>query len=245
MTVEGGRNTVIAMATIVVLLLLAFTLIPKNDVTGGSQDNNEVTKYKWEYKGKPYTWEIQIPSGLFEYYRDIPRDPDYAEYVKDPDDDRYLSLLCDKLSEADVKSDWTGKIDFVLSFVQSLKYANDSLTGFDEYPRYPIETLVEECGDCEDTSILFVSIVREMGYGSVLLRFDDSQHMAAGVSISEEVIANWPENYPLTYYESKGERYAYCETTGSGWRIGEKPDWVRDSGAAVIHLDPNNSNHGQ
>jgi hypothetical protein len=68
-----------------------------------------------------------------------------------------------------------------------LEYTSDLVTeGYDEYPRYPIETLVDKGGDCEDTAILAASIIRGMGYGVVLLVFpktaDSPGHCAVGVA---------------------------------------------------------------
>ena len=41
------------------------------------------------------------------------------------------------------------RVDFVLSFVQALPYTLDDVTtGYDEFRRYAIETLVEGGGDC-------------------------------------------------------------------------------------------------
>ena len=102
--------------------------------------------------------------------------------------------------------------------------SDDVTTGYDEYPRYPLETIVDEGGDCEDTSILFASIVREMGYGVALFLLEDDEHMAAGVLISDSFIENWDKSYPLAYYsDSDGDNYAYCETTTMVWEFGEMP----------------------
>jgi len=231
--VEGRRYAVIVLALSGISLILGCTLNPGIQLTGNLHGDIP-RSYQWRYEGKTYSWKVSIPSSLYRHYRSLPRRGDYGDYVADPGDDKYLKQLCSELSEADVRTGWSGKVDFVLSFVQSLKYSNDSITGFDEYPRYPIETLVDGGGDCEDTAILFVSILRELGYGAVLLRFDKAHHMAAGVRISEEVVERWPKDYPLTYYRSDGKIYAYCETTGSGWQIGEKPEWIGDEGAVVI-----------
>jgi len=231
----GRQLIAVVVATVASSFVLGCTVITKTGLTRSPAEESLTRAFEWKYGGRTYRWEVPIPAELLEYYRRKPRTRDYSEYVKDSHDDQYLASLCSKLSQADAASDWSGKIDFVLAFVQSLKYAPDETLGYDEYPRYPIETLVDEGGDCEDTSILFAAIVRELGYGCVLLRFDESRHMAAGVRISSDVIADWRKGYALTYYEDDGKFYAYCETTGSGWRIGEKPDWVTDKAAAVIH----------
>ena len=40
------------------------------------------------------------------------------------------------------------KVNLVITFVQSLPYTSDSVTtAFDEYPQYPMETLVEYGGN--------------------------------------------------------------------------------------------------
>jgi hypothetical protein len=231
-----GQYPLLILATLTSVLMISGCTIPTIDMGDSGSGDNLVKTYKWRHKGRTYTWEIPIPSSLYEHYRRQPRSPEYERYVADVRDDEYLALLCSKLEEVEVKCDWSGKIDFVLSFVQSLEYTDDNLTGFDEYPRYPVETLVDEGGDCEDTSILFVSIVRELGYGVALLRFNEAEHMAAGVSVSGDVVSKWSKGYTLTYYEKDGKCFAYCETTGSGWRIGEKPDWVGDEGAVVIQV---------
>lgn len=50
-----------------------------------------------------------------------------------------------------------------------------------EYPKYPVETLVEG-GDCEDKSILLAAILRAMGYRTALLVFSGNPgHIAVGV----------------------------------------------------------------
>ena len=57
-----------------------------------------------------------------------------------------------------------------MAFVQSLPYVSDSVSsGYDEYPRFPFETLYHGGGDCEDSSILLASILYDMGYGVALI----------------------------------------------------------------------------
>jgi len=178
--------------------------------------------------GISWTYTTSIPQSTYDYFSDKPRAGDYSEYVLNPHDDAWMEDLADLfIEEAQAKSwDESYYIPFALSFVQSMPYTSDDITtGYDEYPRYPVETIVDEGGDCEDTSILFASIVREMKYEVALLYLEDDEHMAAGVLISQHSIDNWDEKYPLTYYTATdGKKYAYCETTAEGWRFGEMPD---------------------
>lgn len=67
----------------------------------------------------------------------------------------------------------------VIAFVQSLPYASDSISsGYDEYPHYPLETLLERKGDCEDTAMLTAVLLRHLGYGASLIIYDN--HCAVG-----------------------------------------------------------------
>jgi len=102
--------------------------------------------------------------------------------------------------------------EHVLAFVQSMSYEGD----IDEYPKYPLETLVEGGGDCEDTSILYATIMKGLGYDVAILGFWD--HVMVGVAFPDPV----PESLSGTNsFIKNGKRYYSAETTDKKWRIGE------------------------
>ena len=77
-------------------------------------------------------------------------------------------------------------MNFVMAFVQSLPDTIDKgTTPYDEYPRYPVETLFARGGDCEDTPILVAALLDRLGYDVALLVLENAQHMAVGVSITD------------------------------------------------------------
>jgi len=147
-------------------------------------------------------------------------------------DDDWLGYTANSFAEVAEQENWEDidAIGFVLAFVQSLPYELDNVTtGYDEYPRYPMETMVdggETSGvDCEDTVVLLITILRQMGYDVALLLYAADEHMAAGVGISQAIVENWSENFTLGYEETgEGKIYAYCETTGEGYEVGHKPE---------------------
>ena len=119
------------------------------------------------------------------------------------------------------------RVDFVLSFVQSLPYTLDDVTtGFDEFRRYAVETLIEGGGDCEDTTILVAAILRGLGEETALI-FTPG-HIAIGVS------GNFTGS-SLTY---NGIKYFYCETTGTGWIVGKLPASVGTKVDEIVPLSP-------
>lgn len=174
--------------------------------------------FEWPYDGKTWSWTFELDPALPEHYRAIERqdfDDAYAAFVLDTGDDRVMESLAARLrSTADARG-WDDRklLDFALAFVQSLPYATDDITsGFDEYPRYPLETLLDEGSDCEDTSILYASLVQQLGFEVVLL--SPPGHLAVGVHL--------PGAEGNTVHE--GTSYLYAETTSPGWRVGQVPD---------------------
>jgi len=199
-----------------------------------SKSDELITRnYLWEYGGMEWNWEVPMPQLLYEYYKDLPRPPtqDYSVYVTHPLDDIYIELLVEKIQKAGQQEEYSEyeTVEFAVSFIQSLPYtADDVTTQYDEYPRYPIETLVDNGGDCEDTSVLLASVLNSMGYGVVLIQLPD--HLAIGIKGDENIYG--------TYWEYEGDKYFYLETTNTGWRIGQLPDVYENTAASVFPMIP-------
>ena len=193
-----------------------------------------VMRYTWQFRGKTFHMEVSIPESLVDYYRnrdhDIPPE-DWYVLASDPLDDKVISELTWELTELALEAGYTSEesiLQFVIRFVQALPYSQDvATTGFDEYPRFPLETLVDGGGDCEDTSILMATILMELGYDVVLFLIPG--HVAVGVGL---------ENGSGFFIEYEGNKYYYLETTGYGWNIGELPPPLQRYGPAhftVLH----------
>jgi len=176
-------------------------------------------EFAWEYNGRIWTLAHTFSLNEYQRYRAIPRVSSYtayATYVLEPADDATLAALVSELNALAVEGalDTWGRLNLVVSFVQSLRYTAEE----GEYPRYPIETLVEGRGDCEDLAILTAALFQQMGYDVVLLAFTSEMHMAVGVRV--------PSDSPCggTAYAWNGADYYYIETTGIGWTIGAMPE---------------------
>ncbi|MCK5577071.1 MAG: hypothetical protein KAI14_02035 [Dehalococcoidales bacterium] len=195
--------------------------------------------FDWRFGGKEFTWELNLPQSLYDYYFQLPRTPtaNYSVYATHPMDDTYLEELVSELEAVALEEGFNPRqtAEFAISFVQSLPYSADSVTTpFDEYPRYPIETLVDMGGDCEDSSILLASLLNMMDYNAVFLVFpgtaNESGHAAIGVAGLEGVFGS--------YWEHEGKRYYYQETTGTGWKLGEVPPEYKKASADIYDLTP-------
>jgi len=114
-------------------------------------------------------------------------------------------------------------IDGLLTFCQdrgdfesSIHYISD---GIDDFSKYPIETLAEGGGDCEDKSILFASLVRGIGYEVRICIIPG--HAFVAVKLDSTPLYGSGEGWHITIGD---DNYYTCETTGYGWLIGDLPE---------------------
>jgi len=131
-------------------------------------------------------------------------------------------------------------LNALLSFVQHKSIPNSVHYALDpaaiEYPKYPLETLGNGSGDCEDLAILFASLAEVLGYETVLVL--STGHAFAAVHMyTPPVMAKSNLLTPFTY----GNRIYYpCECTSYGWRVGElSVPWDEVQGALDVSIvDP-------
>lgn len=183
-----------------------------------NQNRQYVTiNYQWQYpyNGQVFNLPVDISYYDYNYFASKPRTYEYGVYARDIADDTSITMLAETLRDMAIDNGFSSSYDhvgFIAAFVQCLEYQTDlEYKGAIEYPKYPIETLFEKGGDCEDTAVLLAKMLRLIGYGTVLLVSDN--HMAVGVQTNG--VGN---------IEYDGIQYYYVETTEFGWRVGEVPN---------------------
>ena len=186
--------------------------------------------FTWNYGG--YVWEetLTISEDWYDYYKAKDRETEGGvaevhglQFVTSQDPFiKSIGAAIKNVSEIDDLNE----TELALSFVQSLSYVEDFYTGYDEYPKYPVETFFEKNGDCEDTSYLAASLIDSMDIGAAIIILPN--HMAVGV---------WMTCDNPGYYYQVGERcYYYAETTDEGWGLGDMPSEHKKTFATVIEV---------
>lgn len=217
--------------------------------------------FDWSYGGKDYSITLGIRYSDYYTYKtdDIIRSQGTTEHDKMfvTSDDKYVKQIAEYISGATVGLDKAEVVNVLLRFTQTIPYMYDSESvGQEEYWKYPLETLYDGNGDCEDTSILFCAVGKAMGYDTALMLF--SGHATGAISIAdmgydtsdvklktERVGAGffsipyytidnsdistyvYRENVPTT-----PSYYLYCETTtiddgkGNEFRVGDVPSYT-------------------
>jgi hypothetical protein len=197
-------------------------------ITEEARNSEKSTQaYSWDYEGYRWHLTLSLDDNLYDTYTSRTRNRDYDLFASDPYDDLLIENIADALYSLSREYGLEeGKIpELCVSFVQSLNYTSDiASSGYDQYPRFPYETLYKNGGDCEDTSILSVAILKEMGYDVVLLELPE--HMAVGIKCDPD--------HEGRSFEYEGSNYYYLETTGSDWQIGEMPEKYADQPVKII-----------
>ncbi len=203
--------------------------------------NGNVTRlFEWTYGGDSYqiTMEVNYSDVTYakELYTPQQRSSDRPDHVRDKtfvtysyEDARmtpYMNDLVGKLiDQYKQKHSMVNEyeyLDYVLRFTQEIEYQSDEeYTGYIEYWKFPLETLFDQGGDCEDTSILFAAIAHQsrdiLGFDTRVALVLMPQHASAGVIIDGP-----------TDYEKNPDGFIFGDTTATGYDLGDIPGKVED-----------------
>lgn len=111
------------------------------------------------------------------------------------------------------------RLGYVQGLVQAVQYAKDSSTGFTEYPKYAVEFLVDEQGDCDDAAVAASGLMRQLGYETwyVLWRSagGGEGHISTAVSRSGDLASvQPPAGSRLVTVPTTGEQLLHVDATG-------------------------------
>ena len=181
----------------------------------------ETMRFEWSLQDNRGDMWIEIPVDreMYEHYRSLGRYhgvENYQKYINDANNRAIIAQIVKVIRDGTMGLSYSdaAMVRELAKFTQDvIEYQYDSdTTGEDEYPRYPIETLYEGRGDCEDTVILMAALLKEMGYEVGIL------HVPGHVAVALRTADNYSGG---AYYEINGHRYLFIESTVSGWNIGD------------------------
>jgi hypothetical protein len=214
-------------SAIIMTILIAFTIAP----VCLAEDYSTSFQLLDKPSGKvTYTMNVVVPQNLVEYYMEksnkIPSISTFPMFVTP----YALKPMAETLQS--IYNDEEGFTNAVLSIVHQMNYVETT------QGRYPVETLVNNSGDCDIFSFVAASILKAKGIDTVLLYYEDESHMNIGVRLE-----NPPENARGSAYSVKndGTTYYIAECTGGnltyGWRVGECPDNLKKAAVQVLTLE--------
>jgi ferredoxin len=206
--------------------MLEFALLPI--------DYLEMTsiEFVWTVNMFPHYMVVEVPYEDYIQYRLMDHSIDWSMASSHADvisqyaafatpSDATIMAIADELRSMATERGITSDLDFlrfVYAFVGWIPYAYDiDSTNYTEYPKYPLEMIYDRSGDCEDSSILYISLVEYLGYdaalmlGSVKATEDDDWGGHAWPVVALDNHTGWSVN---GVGEKSNLSYYFVESTG-------------------------------
>lgn len=196
---------------------------------------------------------INIPEDRYFYYKDYKNHAftknwnNIASFVIY--DDPVITDLVNQFYKLEQSSGISAGIIAPL-FVNKIVYETDIVnTGWDEYPKYPIETIMDGKGDCEDTSYLMAAVLKAMNSDAVLVKF--TGHLAIADVMDRDTAERWQReglikaDYMWKHnIARKDDKYLrYIETTANNTDVGYMPEVLRNEDYQIYEIaDYKNNN---
>ena len=171
---------------------------------------------------------VNVSKGLVEFMKDYPRCNNWNAYALASLSEQAKEGLYPALQQNIKGKDKVEAVGILLDFVQTaFEYQTDEQQFGKERPLFGDETLLYPFCDCEDRSILFSVLVRELvGLDVVLLNYPE--HLATAVRFDDDVKGD--------YMMIDGKRYVVCDPTYIGAHVGESMPICKETKAIVIKL---------
>ncbi|MEJ2241679.1 MAG: hypothetical protein P8Y18_06015 [Candidatus Bathyarchaeota archaeon] len=180
----------------------------------------------------PHELYLSIPVLLYNHYvsqrHDLYNISEYSNYIT-PNMFKSIAENIQKVINTDSHEDEIFA-NAVLEIIQRIEYNSSNI-------KFPIETLVENSGDCDPLSILTASILKAGGLDVVLFFYSISpiSHDNVGVQLAEEPIYQIGTN-PF-YHEYEGKKYYAVETVGDYWNVGDQPESLHEFQPQIISFE--------
>jgi len=220
---------------------------PAPHVTADGEDEESFLRvYAWLFNEEPFRKSgrehafrasLVIPKALYEEFRGRPHtvrsDADYVEFANAELDDELVTEVAAHLRALVLLHglDRLAEIHLSMAFTLAIAYAFDEPEFGGEYPKFPVETLVDKRGDCEDHAILCGAVLHRLGHRVGFVLMDTGPHVghAALAVEAPEPIAGASFHVPAL-----GCEMFYCEvtpalaattetTTAAQWWLGMPP----------------------
>ncbi|MBP2145031.1 hypothetical protein J2129_000485 [Methanofollis sp. W23] len=151
--------------------------------------------FETKFGTKVYQVRVEVNGSVYAGAKNIDRalppgadwdDPEvmtayYGGFIDDPAmtvffDDMARGLRAVKESKGFNENEY---LEFLVTFVQQIPYDPAARP----LPRYPVEVIWEQTGDCDEKSLLLLGLLAHEGYDTAFLLFPDEHHAAAGIGI--------------------------------------------------------------
>jgi hypothetical protein len=222
------------MKTCTILLAAACILLLAIPAADSSLPQKLSSSFQAHYTLFDKTFTVSIQPSLYAYYNNlshtIPRDSGYAKFITP----KAIQPIADTIQTLtqNMSNPREQFANTVLSFVHQIPY---NITG----AKFPVETLIDNQGDCGAVSLLAASIMKAGGLDVVLIKYTapDFAHMNVGVNLPHTP-AHSTLFFATTSYQYNNRTYWTAEATPKAdWKVGDQPSQMANMIATIIPID--------
>jgi hypothetical protein len=190
-------------------------------------DSLSVKTLQFEYDKEVYPVSLDLKTDIIDFYSQYPQ-TDYTVYFDAPlSAETKYSLLRELKTVVEGKSE-VEAVNLLLRFVQTaFGYKKDDLQFGYEKPFFTEETLFYPYSDCEDRSVLFAYLVRNL-LNLDVIGLDYPGHIATAVKFSTEIEGD--------YVNYQGVKYLICDATYVNANIGQCMPRFKNVKSKVISI---------
>lgn len=174
--------------------------------------------------------EVVTNKNLIDFYNDYPVSGNWDDYVRASLSEEIKNTLYPALRAQISGKTKLDAANILMNFVQTaFQYQTDQEQFGYERPLFGDETFYYPYSDCEDRSILFAILVRELlGLEVVLLHYP--QHLATAVNFGDEEVYG-------SYFDLDGRKFVVSDPTYIGAPVGECMPQYRNSSAEIVKIN--------
>lgn len=180
----------------------------------------------FEFNGKQHDFILDFDPDFVSYSNDIPQ-LDFEVYFNSQPSEPANSSIVRQLKPAVAGMDELTAVNFLLSFVQhAFEYKTDNQQFGREKYFYAEEVLAYPYCDCEDRSVFFSYLVRNL-LGLEVVGLEFPGHMATAVQLRQSTAEG-------TIYNISGKRYTIADPTYIGAKTGHcMPDYIHTTPTVI------------
>jgi len=174
---------------------------------------------------------ISVPQSIYDYYltktHSLRNESDYQNFVTP----QVMTAIAEDIRNMTANSEYSDEefANAVLTLVHEIPYVPTDV-------EYPVETIVNNQGDCDTVSVLAASILKAGGLDVVLFYYPQATHMNIGINLPNTPYSTWMT--PPKSYEYNGTEYWMAECTPKAeWQVGDQPEALAGETPMIIPLE--------
>ncbi|MBT0159894.1 carboxypeptidase regulatory-like domain-containing protein [Candidatus Bathyarchaeota archaeon A05DMB-2] len=217
------KNTAILLTAILLTSIITPVVL--------SENYNRTYNCNAQFGLNSHTIYVSVPQSLYEYYQTkthiIRYENDYQNFVTPA----AMATIAENIRNMTFTETYSDEefANAVLTLVHEIPYVTSDV-------KYPVETIVDNQGDCDTVSLLAASILKAGGLDVVLFYYPKAAHMNIGIYLPNKPYSTWMT--PPKSYEYNGTEYWMAECTPRAeWQVGDQPESLAGETPMIIPLD--------